>query len=441
LTKTNGAGGAPEAAPALVRALTARDMIAVGINGVVGAGIFLAPATVARMTGAASTFVYLFAGALVALVALCFAETGSRFDRAGGPYLYAASAFGPFAGFEVAWFTWLARLTSLASLADGFAKYCAYLQPGLDSGWRRALLLCLLMGGLTAVNLVGVRQGARTVNVLTISKLAPLLLFVVAGAAFIDPGRLRVTEWPASGDFGAAALFLVFVFGGFEVLTFPAEEVADPRRSIPRAILTTQVLVVLLYVSVHLVTLGTLEDVAHAATPVSSAARGFMGAAGGVLITLGAVLSIAGTQSGIMLTTPRLIFALARDRMLPGWMARVHPRYRTPHASILVQGAVGLAMALVGTFEGMAVLSAIARMVSYVATCLAVLQLRRSHGPAPFTIAGGWLVPVGATALCLWVTSRGPDGSLLAGLAAAAVGAGLYSLCRRGGGPEPPPAG
>lgn len=421
----------PPQAPALLRALTARDMIAVGINGVIGAGIFLAPAIVARTTGAASTFVYLFAGALVALVALCFAEAGSRFDRAGGPFLYARAAFGPFAGFQVAWFTWLARMTSLASLADGFARSSAYLWPGLDSGWPRAALLCLLMGGLTLVNLIGVRQGSRTVNFLTLAKLAPLVFFIVAGAAFIDPGRLRPEAWPPTADFAHAALFLVFVFGGFEVLTFPAEEVVDPRRSIPRAVLTTQVLVVFIYLSVHIVTLGTLAGVGSAATPVASAAEVFLGPAGGILITLGAVLSIAGTQSGIMLTTPRLIFAMARDGRLPRWLASVHPRFRTPHGSILVQGGVGLVMALWGTFEGMAELSAVARMVTYVATCLAVLSLRRSAGPAAFTLPGGPLVPLAATALCVGVTASGGTGPLLAGLAAVAAGALLYLPSRR----------
>jgi amino acid transporter len=417
---------APAATAGLVRALTARDMLAMGINGVIGAGIFLAPATLARTTGAASTFAYLAASALVTLVALCFAEAGSRFERAGGPFLYARTAFGLFTGFMVGWFTWLARMTSLAALANGFVLYCAYLASGADRGAARAAILTLLIGGLTAVNILGVRQGSRTLNLLTVAKLAPLLFFVLAGAAFADPQRLRPESWPAAGVFGGAVLFLFYVFGGFEVLTFPAEEVKEPQRSIPRAVLLTQAVVLLVYVSVHLVTLGTLREVAQAPAPVASAARAFLGPAGGVLITIGAILSIAGCQSGILLTTPRLLFALARDGSLPRALEAVHPRWRTPHLAILTQGIAGLGLALWGTFEGMAVLSAIARIVTYVSTCLAVLALRRSAGPAPFTVGGGALVPVGASLLCVWVAAQGDRATILWGAGAALVGLLLY---------------
>jgi amino acid transporter len=421
------AGSLPDSSrPRLLRALSAGDMLAVGINGVIGAGIFLAPATVARMTGAASTFVYLFAGGLVALVALCFAEAGSRFDRAGGPFLYARHTFGPHVGFQIAWFTWLARMTALAALADGFSKYCAYLWPGLDSGWRRAVLLCLLLGGLTLINAIGVRQGSRTVNLLTLAKLVPLLVFVAAGASFVDAARVSPTVLPSLSEFGRATLFLFYVYGGFEVLTFPAEEVDSPQRSIPRAVLGTQALVIVIYLAVHLVTLGTLPGIAASSTPVADAARGFLGSFGGVLVTLGAVVSIAGCQSGVMLTTPRLLFAVARDGRLPRALSRVHPRFRTPFEAVIVQGAAGLALALVGTFEGMAILSAIARMVTYLSTILVVLILRRREGAAPFTVPGGSLIPIVASGLCVWVLLNGEPAALLLGVATASVGSLLY---------------
>jgi amino acid transporter len=433
LSREREQGATPRGASSLLRALGTADVAAVGINGVIGAGIFLAPATVARMTGAASTLIYLFAGGLVMLVALCFAEAGSRFDRAGGPYLYTRHTFGPHLGFQVGWFTWLARMTALAALADGFAKYCAYLWPGFDAGWRRALLLCLLLVGLTFINIIGVRQGARAVNLLTLAKLLPLLVFVVAGAGAVDATLLRPTGLPQMSEIGRATLFMFYVYGGFEVLTFPAEEVASPQRSIPRALLGTQAMVIVTYLSVHMVTLGTLAGVADSPTPVASAAEGFLGTFGGVLLTLGAVISIAGCQSGIMLTTPRLLFAVARDGRLPRALARVHPRFRTPSEAILVQGAVGLALALVGTFEGMAILSAIARMVTYVSTILVVLVLRRREGRAPFTVPGGILVPLVAMTLCLWVLLNGEPAALLLGVVTAAVGSLLYMLGRSTG--------
>lgn len=418
--------------PALVRVLSTWDVVAIGVNGVIGGGIFLAPATVARLAGSWSTFVYLFSGGLVALIAFCFAEAGGRFGGSGGPFLYAEKAFGRLAGFEVGWFAWIARITSMASLANGLVAYAAYLLPAAGGGLLRLGLLALLMGGLTAVNLVGVRQGSRTINLLTVAKLAPLSLFILLGAWHVTPGNLVPGQVPSADAFADAALFMIFVFGGFEVLTFPAEEMIDPRRSIPRAILGTLAIVAVVYLGVHLVAMGTLgPDMASSKTPVASATERTLGPVGAIIITVVALLSICGTESGLMLTTPRLLYAMADHGHLPPYLCRVHPRFRTPYVAILVQGTLGLALAAVGTFEGLAKLSAIARIVTYAATCLAVPVFRRREtSPSAFTVRGGAAVPAAATLLCVWLVASSGAVHLMLGFAAALAGWAIYGLGR-----------
>jgi amino acid transporter len=423
------AAGSPRAGPSLLRALTTWDVVALGVNGVIGGGIFLAPATVARLAGSWSTAAYLFSGALVGLVALCFAELGGRFGRAGGPYLYASRAFGPRVGFQIGWFTWLARITSLASLANGFVAYAAYLAPAAGAGAARLGVLALLLGGLTALNVRGVAHGAWAIDLLTLVKLAALGAFAVAGAFHVEPARLVPGEPPGAESFLEAALFLIYVFSGFEVLTFPAEEMLDPRRSVPRAIVATMTVVSVAYLSVHLVAMGTLDDLAASPAPVAAAAGSFLGPAAGAAAALAALLSITGTKGGLMLTTPRLVYAMADGGQIPAAFARVHPRFRTPHVAIAVQGAVALALAAAGTFEELAKLSAIARIVSYLATAAAVPALRRKMGgDAPFRIPGGPAVPAAALILCATLVASSSAAHLALGAGAAAAGSALHAL-------------
>lgn len=418
--------------PRLIRALTTWDVVALGVNGVIGGGIFLAPSTVARHAGSWSVLVYLFSGVLMSLIALCFAEAGGRLGSSGGPFLYAQKAFGPFAGFQIGWFTWIARITSMASLANALVTYAAYLMPATGFGTPRFVVLALLLGGLTLVNMVGVAWGAWTIDLLTVVKLATLTLFVVAGLPHLVGARLVPGEPPSLSSFGEAALFMIYVISGFEVLVFPAEEMLDHRRAVPRAIFSTLAIVAIIYLSVHLVAMGTLADLAAEAAPLATAARGFMGETGALLITIGALLSICGTEGGMMLTAPRVLYAMAEYGHLPAWLCRVHPRFHTPYVAIAVQGVLGLALATAGSFEELAKLSAMARIVSYAGTCLAVPVLRRRHeGDQGFLVPGGYLVPVASVLLCGWLIASTSAMHLELAAAALAAGCALYLIRHR----------
>ena len=172
------------ARPQLLRAVGLFSLTAIAVNGMVGSGIFVLPAQVAKLLGPAGLSAYLAAGVAAGLIVLCFAEVGALFDRSGGPYLYARAAFGDFVGFEIGWMMLLARLTAMAAISNAFASYLGFFWPWAAAGAGRVIVIAAAIAILTIINYRGVQYGTWTINLLTISKLAPLLVFVLAGFFF-----------------------------------------------------------------------------------------------------------------------------------------------------------------------------------------------------------------------------------------------------------------
>jgi APA family basic amino acid/polyamine antiporter len=412
----------------LLRVFGLPGLTAIAVNGVIGSGIFVLPATVAALLGPASPVAYLLAALVAALVVACFAEAGSLFDRTGGPYLYAREAFGPFVAFQVGWAFFLSRLAAAAAIANAFAAYLGYLWPPAASGPGRALAITALLAVLAAVNVAGVRYGGWTVNVLTVAKLVPLLLFASVGLLHADPGRYALLAFPDSNRLRQASLLLIFAFGGFENASVPGDESKDPKRHLPVALLAAIALTAVLYVLIQIVALGTLPGLARDPTPLASAARTFLGPAGALAIALGAVVSTAGSSSALALVGPRILYALADGGQLPAALARVHERYRTPHVAVVVFTLLAWAAALLGDFARLAAVSAVARLVFSAATCLAVPVLRRKM-PAPerrFRVPGGVLVPAAAAGLSVWLLTGLEPSQAATGAAALVAGFFLY---------------
>ncbi len=217
--------------PTLLRALGQWDLTAIGVNQVIGAGIFVLPAAVAALVGqAASPMIWIAAAAANAIIILSFAEAGSRFRDAGGPYLYAKEAFGPFVGFEVAWMMVLTRVASQGALAAAFTLYVGYFWKGATEGFGRVLVITALLTLLAIINLRGVRQGSWTVNFLTVGKLLPLIVFALLGLWHVDWSRFGGLMQPKLDGVGQAVLLLMYAFGGYELITIPAGEARSPRK-------------------------------------------------------------------------------------------------------------------------------------------------------------------------------------------------------------------
>lgn len=418
----------PTPRPTLVRTLSQWDLTAIGVNQVIGAGIFVLPASVALLVGQApSPIVWIVAAAVNTLIILCFAEAGSQFGDTGGPYLYARAAFGPFVGFEVAWMMFLTRVTSQAALANGFTLYLGYFWSGATEGRGRAFVLTALILFLAAINYRGVRQGSWTINFFTLGKLVPLIGFVLLGLGHIDWSRFSGFTGPQWEGFGQATLLLMYAYSGYELIPIPAGEARSPARGVPYALLTTIGVVSVLYLLVQVISVGTLDNLAESEAPLADAASTFLGPVTGIAIAMGGLLSIGGSNAGTMLAGPRLLFALSEKRQLPRLFGLLHRRFRTPHVAILVYTALSLLLALTGSFLQMAAISAVARLVFYTTTCSAVPFLRRKvPGGAAFRLPGGSLVPALATAASLAVIAGADWTSLLAGAVALAIGAAFY---------------
>ena len=419
-------------APAPVRAVGWISLTAISINGMVGGGIFGLPSTIAALLGAASPLAYVAAGVAVLLIALCFAEAGSLYDRTGGPYVYAHEAFGPLVAFEVGWMFILGRVVAVAAVTNTFAAYLGYLWPAAAQGAGRVITVTLVTALITWVNCRGVRPGVWLINCLTIGKMLPLFIFCAIGLFFIDPHRISFITAPDTGSLRAATLLLIFAIGGFEFASVPSEEVIQSRRVLPLVTIASVTLVVVLYLVIQVVALGTLPELSTSAAPLTSAARTFLGPAGALLVTLGAIFSTTGTSSGSTLVASRMLYALGQGGLLPPAIARLHPRFRTPITAILLFAAVAWTFAVLGTFAQLAAMAALARLFYYTTTCAAIPMLRRKTVPAghSFTLPGGAVIPVIATVVCLWLFTGSTRPQAIGGAAALLFGALLFLIFR-----------
>ena len=412
-----------------VRAVGVLSLTAISINTIIGAGIFALPATVASLLGPASTLAYLTAGVAVLLIALCFSEAGSRFESSGGPYVYARVAFGDFIGFEVGWMYVLARLTAVAAVSNTFSDYLGYFWPAVGHGAGRLIAITVMIGALTAAHVAGVRLGVAVNNLFTIGKLLPLVVFCVAGLFLLDVHTYSATPLLTAASMQQASLLLLFAMGGFENASVPSEEVIDPRRSLPIALLVSVTSIVGLYLVIQVVAMAALPGLATNATPLASAARNFLGPAGGIMVTLGAALSTAGSNHVNIFAGPRLLYALGRDGHLPARFAELHPRFRTPVFSIVLYSAIAWVLAISSAFGPLAALSALARLLVYTGTCAAVPALRRraQSMPSRFTLPGGDLIPVLALVGCAGLLTGSTAKQAIIGGEALLVGGVLYA--------------
>jgi APA family basic amino acid/polyamine antiporter len=391
----------------LIRGIGRWDLVALVVNGTIGAGIFGLPSRVFALSGTYSLIAFVLCAFLAALIVMCFAEVGSRFEKTGGASLYASTAFGPTAGFAVGWLMWIQRLTGFAALSNLIVAYLGFFWQPAATGIYRAAAITAVAAFLAIVNVRGIRETALLSDMFTIAKLLPICLFIVAGLFFIDPQRYTVT--PASySNMSASILLLIYAFAGFDVAGIPAGEMREPRKNLPFAMFTAQAVVTVIYLLIQVVCIGTLPGLAASDRPLADASEKFLGPAGSSVIAAGAMIAALGTLLTTMLAAPRILFSLAEQRQIPTLFSAIHDRFRTPHVAILFSSAAMLAVALSGTFIYAVTINAMIRLCTYVVTCGALWALRRRTDVPPpvFKVPAGNLVAGATLALCVWLLSH-----------------------------------
>ncbi|MDB5240654.1 MAG: amino acid permease-associated protein [Spirosoma sp.] len=423
----------PDSSPRLLRGIGRFDFIALIINITIGAGILGLPAKLYALIGAWSLLAYIVSAAVVTLIILCFAEVSSRFSTTGGPYLYARVAFGPLVGFQVGWLFWLSRTAAFASICNLFVSYAAVFRPELATDWERTGLITGLVVGVAFINYLGVQRSARVNTVFTVSKLLAIGLFAMVGLFFVDTAAFTFTKFPDYTSFSQAVLLLIFTFSGFDVAAIPSGEVQQPQRTVPLSLLVSIGTVAVLFIAVQFVCIGTLPNLTHSERPLADAAGQFIGPGGALFITIVALITAMGTLHALMLTGPRLLFAMAEQKQLPVWLANTHPRFRTPYVAILLTAAVQLLLAITGTFLYALTLSTLIRLAYFALTCAALPMLRRRAdvSMAQFQVRGGLVVSGLAMLLCIWLISNSSGREARDVAIAGAVGFVIFLVNRR----------
>jgi APA family basic amino acid/polyamine antiporter len=386
----------------LIRALGVPAFTLAIVNTIVGSGIFGLPAAAAQVLGSSAPIAYVGCSLLVGLVALCFAECGSRVPATGGTYVWARTAFGPAVGSSVGY------LMAFANLAGSNAAVGALLVASLRAalptlpGWGPPLIVGVIYLILAITNIRGVKAGARVSMAMALIKVTPLLILVGAGLFAINSENLRITEAPSAGTLASGMVLLFFAFMGTEGPLSTIGEVKNPTRTIPRALGLAVLLTGTLYLLIHIVVesaLGPrLAEVTDA--PLAEAAGVIFGPTGRTFLLWAAILSTTGYFTGDILSAPRMFNALGEDGLLPRWLGKVHPEYRTPHVAIVFYVAFCGVLAVTGTFRQLAIFASAGTLLVYAISVLGLLRLRKMgvQGDAePFRAPGGVLLPIVST--------------------------------------------
>lgn len=361
----------------LLRAVGPWTLAASTVCNVVGAGIFAVPGALAASVGPYAPLALLVCALAVSSVAICFAEGGSRIASSGGSYGYVAAAFGPLAGFVAGTLSWFGNILACGGVAAALSDVVVSLLPAPLKAPAHVLVIVAVIGGIAWINVGGVVRGMRLVSAATMLKLIPLAIFVIVGASAIHGENFGQAVSLSTSGMGRALILALFAFTGMETSLAASGEVAQPSRTIPRALMLAMLIVTVLYIAIQVVAQGILGSALALSTVPLADAMGRISPALRLLMLAGAAISMFGLMSIELLGGPRILFAFARDGLLPKALGRVHARSHAPHVAIICHAAIAVALALTGTFAELAVLSTLAVAPLYIGGSVAAWCLRR----------------------------------------------------------------
>lgn len=380
------------------------------VNSIIGAGIFALPGIIGASLGAFGIIGYIFCGMMMAAIMLCYAEIGTKVTSSGGSYAYVEAAFGGLPAYIINWlyfFGW--GMLGSAALINIIADSLGVIFPLLSNTFARGVLFFLLISFIVLVNIRGAKQGIFIVKIVTVLKLLPLFVLVGLGTGMIKTDNLHWEKLPSLHSFGNSMLILFFAFAGFETSLGASGEIKNPKRTIPMGILIAGSIVLVLYMLLQTVTQGILGDQIHLYkdSPLAAVAERIVGVKGATVLLVAAAISCFGAVFLDILATPRSLFAMSNDGLLPRFFGKVHSRYATPFWAILLYGGGIFLFSISGGFKQLASLASAAILLIYLSVILSTIKLRgKKTNAESFHAPGGWVTPLtGIAAICWLLTS------------------------------------
>jgi APA family basic amino acid/polyamine antiporter len=434
-------------APALVHAIGLPRATAMVIGTIIGASIFVQPSLVSGAVPSAGgvLLVWAVSGFLTLIGALVCAELASAFPRTGGVYVFLREAYSPAVAYVWGWaMFWVMHSGIIAAIAMVFARYVGHFMVLGDVGTRLTGAGAILV--LSAVNYVGVRHGSALQTFFTAIKLFAITAIVVLGIAWViahgSPTLSPIAshQTPGTGQIGSfitATMAGLFAYGGWHMVTYAAEETHDAVRTIPRALFIGTAIVTVAYIAVNAAYLAVLPIETVTASPRVAAdfADAVIGSGGGSALSALVICSTLGAMTGILLAGPRVYLAMAQDGLLFAWAGAVHPRYRTPHVAIVMQGVWSAVLVLTGSYRVLFTRVVYTEWIFFALMAAGLFVLRRRPGYAPAYRAWGYpILPaifvVSSAAIVAHQVATEPAESL-SGLAIVAAGLPVYWLWTR----------
>lgn len=424
---------------ALRRQLNTFDVTNLVVGSIIGADIYVAAALGARLVGPFSLVIWFVAGIMAIIIALSFSYCATILPRTGGPYVYARETLGPFYGFLVGWSLLLAEWFSLVVFPVAFVTYFLSLFPGLSPNIQ-ILLKGIFIVTIFVTNTLGIKLAGKFNDILTIAKLSPLVLFAIVGLLYVllKPDAVVTNLTPfLSGDirnFGQALVLIFWAYAGFELSTLPADEIREPEKTLPRAIILGMFIVMVFYMITNFIIVSVVSEQALAAStaPLVTAAKSVLriypvlAAAGGLVIAFGAIISIMGADESGTIGTSRLLFALSVDGLLPHAFSRLHKAYRTPYIGLSLICITAFIASVSGSLISLINAAVFLLSFAYLTTCISAILLASKKRDKAVHLWGRYIISFMGIVFSAFLMTQVSIKQIATSLLLMAIGIPLY---------------